>query len=129
MPDSLPIACLGCGASMEPAARFCPGCGRPRAALPLSTPKQPEQGDATGGVIPYKNVPALFAYYLGVFSLIPCFPLGIAALILGIVGLRRVKANPAIRGTVHAWIGIIVGGLFGTVWLVGTVMMLISMGL
>ena len=29
------------------------------------------EGDATGGVIPYKNVPALVAYYLGVFSLIP----------------------------------------------------------
>ena len=31
-----------------------------------------EQGDATGGVIPYKNGPALAAYYLGIFSLIPC---------------------------------------------------------
>ena len=29
-----------------------------------------EAGDATGGVIPYKNLPALLAYYLGMFSLV-----------------------------------------------------------
>jgi len=28
-------------------------------------------GDATGGVIPYKNPPALIAYYCGIFSLLP----------------------------------------------------------
>jgi hypothetical protein len=69
------------------------------------------QGDATGGVIPYKNPPALLAYYLGIFSLIPLlgFFLGIAAIILGIQGLRRRRFNPVIRGSVHAWIGIVVG--------------------
>lgn len=79
------------------------------------------EGDATGGVIPYKNPAALIAYYLGVFSLIPFFVIGIAALVLGIIGLRNRKRNPAIRGAIHAWIGIIVGGLFGVLWLVLTV--------
>ena len=37
-----------------------------------------EQGDATGGIIPYKNGPALMAYYLGIFSLIPCLGLVLA---------------------------------------------------
>ena len=37
-------------------------------------------------MIPYKNVPALIAYYLGIFSFIPLF--GLAAFILGIMGLR-----------------------------------------
>jgi hypothetical protein len=74
----------------------------------------PVQGDATGGIIPYKNPPALVAYYLGLFS--PVIPLlgllmGIAALILGIVGLRKRKANPMIKGSVHAWIGIVLGGI------------------
>jgi hypothetical protein len=64
-------------------------------------------------VIPYKNPKALIAYYLGVFSLIPCvgIPLGIAAVILGILGLKFAAANPTARGKVHAWVGIILGGL------------------
>ena len=38
------------------------------------TPSPPPapQGDATRGVIPYKNVPALIGYYCGVFAIIPC---------------------------------------------------------
>jgi hypothetical protein len=70
-------------------------------------------GDATGGIIPYKNPPALMAYYAGVFSVIPVFGFfaGSAGLWLGIVGLKRRKQQPAIRGSVHAWIGIIAGSL------------------
>jgi hypothetical protein len=79
-----------------------------------------EEGDATGGIIPYKNAPALIAYYTGVFSVIPCFPIGLIAVILGIKGLQVAKERPAVRGQVHAWIGIIVGGLFGLLWLLGT---------
>ena len=32
------------------------------------------------------------------------------------------KENPAVRGQVHAWIGIIVGGFFGLVWTILTVL-------
>jgi len=69
--------------------------------------------DATGGIIPYKNPPALIAYYCGVFSIIPFlgFFIGIAALCLGIAGLKKRKQTPIIRGSVHAWIGIICGSL------------------
>ena len=77
-----------------------------------------EQGDATGGIIPYKNGPALMAYYLGIFSLIPCIGLVLAipAFVLGIMGLRKRNQNPAVKGTCHAWIGIIMGGLFTLIW-------------
>jgi hypothetical protein len=70
-------------------------------------------GDATGGVIPYKNFPALVAYYCGVFSIIPCLglPLGLVAFVCGILGLKKAAQMPAVKGTVHAWIGIIAGGL------------------
>lgn len=75
-------------------------------------------GDATGGVIPYKNMPALLAYYLGLFSLFPCLGLFLAipAFVLGIMGLRKRKENPAVKGAVHAWIGIVMGGIFTLVW-------------
>ena len=81
---------------------------------------QSEQGDATGGIIPYKNKAALIAYYCGVFSVIPCFPLGLVAVGLGIKGLKHAKEHPASRGQVHAWIGIIAGGVFGILWMVLT---------
>ena len=75
------------------------------------------QGDATGGVIPYKNAKALLAYYFGIFGLIPILgvPFALAAIILGILGLKFSRANPAVRGQVHAWIGIVLGAasLFG----------------
>jgi hypothetical protein len=66
------------------------------------------QGDATGGVIPYKNPKALIAYYLGIGSLL-IFPLGFASIILGVMGLAARKRNPVIKGSVHAWIGIVLG--------------------
>ena len=71
-------------------------------------------GDATGGLIPYKNIPALLAYYFGVFSLIPVVGLilGLAAFVLGIMGLSKAKKHPEIKGKVHAWVGIIMGCLF-----------------
>ena len=52
-------------------------------------------GDATGGIIPYKNPAALIAYYCGIFSLLPIVGIvvGIPAVVLGIVGLRRRKAT------------------------------------
>jgi len=89
-------------------------------------PIPPERGDATGGVIPYKNPAALVAYYLGVFSIIPAFPIGLAALALGIAGLRARKRQPLIRGAVHAWIGIIVGGFFGLLWTVLTALLFVA---
>ena len=77
-----------------------------------------DQGDATGGVIPYKNPKALIAYYLGILSGLPFIglPFGIAAFVLGIMGLRDRKNNPAIKGSVHAGIGIGCGGFFALLW-------------
>jgi len=85
-------------------------------ATPVMT--TPSDGDGTGGMIPYKNPAALTAYYLGLFSLFPLLGLFLAipAFILGIVGLRARKRNPAIKGSVHAWIGIVMGGIFTVVW-------------
>ncbi len=80
----------------------------------------PRGDDATATLIPYRNMPALLGYYLGVFSLSACIPIlgivgigmGIAAVVLGIKGLRNARANPLAKGTVHAWIAIICGTIF-----------------
>lgn len=72
------------------------------------------KGDDSGvsTIIPYHNKPALIAYYLGVFC-IACPPLlCLPAMILGIIGLRNVRANPEVKGKAHALIGIISGSVF-----------------
>ena len=91
--------------------------GGPVEVSPQFVPGQNE-GDKTGGIIPYKNMPALLAYYLGLASLIPIFGfvLGVAAFILGVIGLRNRAKNPIIKGSIHAWIGILLGGLMAVVW-------------
>jgi hypothetical protein len=78
---------------------------------PPGPPPIPPTGDATGGLIPYKNPQALIAYYLGIFGLIPAigFFLAISAIVLGILGLKKRKRYPIIKGAAHAWIGIILG--------------------
>jgi hypothetical protein len=69
-------------------------------------------------IIPYKNPPALIGYYLGVFSLIPFLGLlcALPAIPLGIIGLRRRKANPQVKGLAHALIALILGSVFTLLW-------------
>lgn len=99
-------------------------------AAPPVLPAAPAAATANGGlnlIIPYKNVRALAAYYLGVFSAIPVLglPLGLAAFVLGILALRFRRKNPAAGGVVHAWIGILAGGFFSFVYLALIVWLLV----
>lgn len=91
-------------------------------------PSSTNEGDATGGIIPYKNPKALIAYYLGILSGLPLigFPLGIAAFVLGILGLRDRQRNPVIKGSVHAGIGIGCGLLFTLVWGAAILLMIVG---
>ena len=113
--------CPKCGTQNPDHATACFECG---GAL-LDTPFA-EQGDATGGVIPYKNPQALIAYYLGIASGIPIIglPFGIAAFVLGILGLRARNRNPVIKGSIHAGIGIGCGCFFSILWIVAIVGMI-----
>lgn len=65
------------------------------------------------GILPYTNSPALVSYYVGVGSIV-CF-IGLlaapVAIVLGILGLRKVKRDPTVKGTAHAIVGIILGSL------------------
>ena len=93
--------------------------GEGPAAIPAAPPALAPRvlvagtGDATGGIIPYKNPHALIAYYSGVFSLIPCLGiiLGPIAVGFGVSGLRARRRNPAVRGHVHAWAAIVLGSI------------------
>jgi hypothetical protein len=112
------IRCQACSCENSDINARCQQCG---AALvnPFQYPQEAiVQATAVGGgdeavatVIPYRNANALIAYYLGLFSCFPVlgFPLAIVALWLGIRGLRAVRVNPGVHGTVHAWIGLVCG--------------------
>jgi len=120
----------------EGAADWQPLSAFPEFAAVLNAPPAYAQSTVTvaaadnpmSAVIPYKNPKALVAYYLAIFSLIPCIgiPLGIAALVLGVLGLKAAKEHPQSHGKVHAWIGIILGGLCGFGYLIGMIAMIIA---
>lgn len=103
------IYCTKCGEKNEENYYKCIRCD---SLLHTSQP-QYAVDNSLSGFIPAKNIPALVGYYLGVFSLIPVLgmPLGITAVILGILGINRVKANPSVKGKNHALTGIVLGGL------------------
>ena len=86
---------------------------RPRRRRRPRTPDVRRDDDGVSTIIPYKNGMALAAYYVGVFSLIPCVALilGPLGIIFGIIGLRRVNANPELKGTGHAIAGIVLGSI------------------
>lgn len=118
--------CPHCGTMVNPYAQSSAG---PYAAgqYPATGayPVHPQGQDPNyHGLIPYKNAFALLAYYTGIFGMFPCVPvLGIAAMIFGIIGLRNYNRDPSIKGVVHAWIGIVLGG--GATLLYGAISILV----
>ena len=108
-PAETRFSCAACGESVAQGAVFCRYCGHDPRSGELAA--APAEGDATGGIIPYKNTPALASYYLGVFSLVPCLgiPLAISAIICGVLGLKKRKREPHVKGSVHAIVGIVLG--------------------
>lgn len=84
--------------------------------------------DVVSRIVPYKNPQALISYYLAIFSLIPCFGilLGIPAVILGILGMMKRSKDPQKRGTAHALVGIILGGITSLLNIIGIVVLVIG---
>ena len=119
------MKCWKCGAENPDQVPVCARCGNDLQVVPAQTVVE---GDATGGVIPYKNPKALIAYYLGILSGFPIIglPLGIAAFILGIQGLKARRENPVIKGSVHAGIGVGCGCVFSLLWTLVIIAIVIS---
>ena len=101
--------------------------GKPMTPTPTARPGS-GAGDFVESLVPYKNSRALLSYYLGLFSIIPILglALGVAAVVLGILGLRCVKQHPEARGKVHAWVGLITGLCFGLFNLTLTAAMIVG---
>ena len=74
------------------------------------------------GILPRRNPFALFAYYLGVFALVPVvgLALGPLAVVLGVFGVRAARRKPDVKGGGHAWAGVVMGAVGIIVSAVGT---------
>lgn len=97
----------------------------PPSAPPITQPRPspaPPPDDGVATLIPYRNPHALIGYYTSIGSLLPVLGAiaGPVAIVLGIIGLRKRKADPRKKGSVHAWIAIILGAI-GTLISVGCV--------
>jgi len=97
----------------DPAEQPVPPPPYPQAGYPPQP--YPTGNDPIEGMIPYKNPPALIAYYLGVFSFVVPF-MGIASIVTGFIGLSKHKENPLVRGKGHSITGIILGVLTVIGW-------------
>ena len=134
------MKCSACQTEIPNYSTVCPKCADNPQENPYQAPKGAtaataakargnDEGDSTGGIIPYKNPKALIAYYLGIFSGFPIIGLffAIPALVLGIMGLRDRNRNPAIKGSIHAGIGIGCGGFFMLLWGAGIIFIIIQL--
>jgi hypothetical protein len=77
--------------------------------IDMAQPVQPD-GRITK-LIPYRNPKALIGYYLGFVGLIPLagFPFGVAAMVLGIMGILDASADPHAKGRNHAIVALVLG--------------------
>jgi hypothetical protein len=117
--------CWKCGAENKDNTYKCVKCeallyevgGKPDPGTPTAQPDRQSPGtqssEILGGLIPSKNMEAVIAYYLGIFSIIPFLGavLAIPAFIMGFVGFSKAQKVPTAKGKAHALTGIILGGL------------------
>lgn len=131
------MKCSACQTEIPNYSTVCPKCGENPQTNPYQAPAAANvakstdnsEGDATGGIIPYKNPKALIAYSVGIFSGFPGHWIlsGNPGMVLEIMGLRDRNRNPAIKGSVHAGIGIGCGAFFMLLW--GAVIVFLIIGI
>jgi hypothetical protein len=89
---------------------------RPRYDDPDDPYHRESEGDATGGLIPYKNPKALIGYYVSIFGFFLPLIGSVAAVVLGFQGMKYAKKNPRAKGTAHAVVAIVLGILGSLFW-------------
>ena len=115
--------CPKCGAQIADNAVVCVRCGCSVAA-PQGT-SSIESNGAIRMLIPIgRSWWAIAAGYLGLLSLIPF--VGIFALVTGILAVNDMKKHPEKHGAGRAWFGIIAGGLFTLLYLIGIVVAILG---
>ena len=100
--------CKNCGNKLDEKAVMCPKCG---ASVQPKVVLNDDNNAVVRMLIPVgRSGLAIAAGYAGLLSFIP--GVGIAAIVLGVLALRDIKAHPEKHGAGRAWTGIILGVLF-----------------
>lgn len=102
--------CSSCGKENEADARFCIHCSEElqNAASDVKPiPLKVVCNDAGLDLVLPPNKYAIWAYYLGVASILCGPPVGIPALTCGIMALESDREHPNRSSRFHAWIGIV----------------------
>ena len=122
------MRCPACEADNPDDARKCGTCGKRLARRSRRRDDEEEGLDPLAQRLPYNNPPALYGYRLGMLGLIPVVGLfvGPIALVLGVIGWRRTRTNPELKGAGHAIFGAILGALEVLVGAVGLILILIG---
>jgi hypothetical protein len=82
-------------------------------AMPAKIRKRPDRHETSISFLPRSNRRARCAYICAIFGLVPILGLlfGPFAVILGLVGYRVAKNEPASDGLGHAFVSMLLGGL------------------
>lgn len=85
--------------------------------------------DTIATIVPFRNSKALIGYYISIAALIPGvgLALGPVAVVLGVQGMRVVRANPAAHGTLHAIIAIVLGAILTLLNIAGLIAIIVMM--
>lgn len=87
-------------------------------------------GEVFGDFTPWRNRPAVYSYVVSLYGLVPLLGLvlGPVAVLLGILGWRRYRKQPDVRGSNFAGAGIVLGLIGLTFNLAGIAMIAHGMG-
>lgn len=97
--------CPGCGAANSDGTVVCAECG---GVMPRPAPPSGMDPRSMRGILPVNTSPwAMAAGYLGLFSLLVVF--APFAVVCGVMGLRQIRRNPGMFGSVRSWFGIVMG--------------------
>lgn len=115
-PPSVLSICPHCQWPNEGRTAQCPRCGQSLwATLPGGTDRTANA--LVEGLFPVKNMPALVAFWVCLFALLPGVGIlvAIVTVVLGARGLGNVRKDPEVGGQWQSWVSIAVAALCGLI--------------